>query len=80
MDAAYLPLKKGKSIENSMGFAPMNGLIMGTRSGDIDPSVIFYMMNTLNKTKKRSLSFIKSRIWYARLNWCCRFKRDLRES
>ena len=45
-------IRKGKSIENSMGFAPMNGLIMGTRSGDIDPSVIFYMMNTLNKTKK----------------------------
>jgi acetate kinase len=29
----------------------MNGLIMGTRSGDIDPSVIFYLINTLNKTK-----------------------------
>jgi|TARA_B110000971_G_scaffold44126_1_gene43899 acetate kinase len=45
-------IKNGKSIENSMGFAPMNGLIMGTRSGDIDPSVIFYMMNSLNKSKK----------------------------
>ena len=45
-------IQEGKSIENSMGFAPMNGLIMGTRSGDIDPSVIFYLMNTLDKTKK----------------------------
>jgi acetate kinase len=45
-------IKNGKSIENSMGFAPMNGLIMGTRSGDIDPSVIFYMMNSLNKPKR----------------------------
>jgi acetate kinase len=45
-------IKGGKSIENSMGFAPMNGLIMGTRSGDIDPSVIFYLMNTLDKTKR----------------------------
>jgi acetate kinase len=45
-------IKEGKSIENSMGFAPMNGLIMGTRSGDIDPSVIFYLMNTLDKTKR----------------------------
>jgi|TARA_B110000977_G_scaffold108345_1_gene141039 acetate kinase len=45
-------IKNGKSIENSMGFAPMNGLIMGTRSGDIDPSVIFYMMNSLNKSKR----------------------------
>ncbi len=45
-------IKGGKSIENSMGFAPMNGLIMGTRSGDIDPSVIFYLTDTLDKTKR----------------------------
>ena len=40
-------VKDGKSIDHSMGFGPMNGLIMGTRSGDIDQSVIFYMVNTL---------------------------------
>ena len=37
----------GRSIETSMGFGPMNGLIMGTRSGDIDQSVIFYLINEL---------------------------------
>lgn len=40
-------VKDGKSVDHSMGFGPMNGLIMGTRSGDIDQSVIFYMVNTL---------------------------------
>jgi acetate kinase len=30
-----------------VGFGPMNGLIMGTRSGDVDQSVIFYLVNTL---------------------------------
>ncbi|MBA0885238.1 acetate/propionate family kinase [Flavobacterium undicola] len=40
-------VKDGKSIDHSMGFGPMNGLVMGTRSGDIDQSVIFYMVNTL---------------------------------
>lgn len=40
-------IKDGKSMDHSMGFGPMNGLIMGTRSGDIDQSVIFYMINTL---------------------------------
>jgi acetate kinase len=45
-------IKEGKSIENSMGFAPMNGLIMGTRSGDLDPSVIFFLMKKLNKSAK----------------------------
>ena len=43
-------IKDGKSIENSLGFGPMNGLIMGTRSGDIDQSVIFFLMKKLNKT------------------------------
>lgn len=43
-------IKNGKSIENSLGFGPMNGLIMGTRSGDIDQSVIFYLMKKLNKS------------------------------
>jgi len=40
----------GKSIDHSMGFAPSNGLIMGTRSGDIDQSIIFYLVNTLGYT------------------------------
>lgn len=33
----------GKSIDTSMGFTPLAGLVMGTRSGDIDPSIIFYL-------------------------------------
>ena len=37
----------GKSVDTSMGFGPMNGLIMGTRAGDIDQSVIFYLVNDL---------------------------------
>jgi acetate kinase len=37
-------IKDGKSIETSMGFTPLSGLIMGTRSGDIDPSIMFYLI------------------------------------
>ena len=37
----------GKSIDHSLGFAPSNGLIMGSRSGDIDHSIIFYLVNNL---------------------------------
>ena len=36
-------IKGGKSIDHSLGFGPMNGLIMGTRSGDIDQSVVLYL-------------------------------------
>jgi acetate kinase len=38
-------VEKGKSVDHSLGFTPSNGLVMGTRSGDIDHSVIFYLQN-----------------------------------
>ena len=40
----------GKSVETSMGFTPLEGLMMGTRSGDIDPSIITYLMKTHHMT------------------------------
>lgn len=43
-------VKGGKSIDTSMGFGPMNGLIMGTRAGDIDQSIIFYLIDQLGYT------------------------------
>ena len=36
-------VRNGRSVDTSMGFGPLTGLIMGTRSGDIDPSVIFHL-------------------------------------
>ena len=43
----------GKSVDTTMGFGPLSGLMMGSRSGDIDPSVIFHLMEhsgyTLNQ-------------------------------
>jgi acetate kinase len=35
---------QGHSVDTTMGFTPLEGLLMGTRSGDIDPSVILYIM------------------------------------
>jgi len=40
-------IKKGKSIDTSMGFTPLEGLMMGTRCGDIDCSIIFYLKKQL---------------------------------
>ncbi len=37
-------INKGVSIDTSMGFTPLEGLLMGTRSGDLDPSIITYVM------------------------------------
>ncbi|MEC3905612.1 acetate kinase [Tamlana sp. 2201CG12-4] len=41
-------VKDGKSIDHSLGFSPVSGLIMGTRSGDIDPAIIFYLADKFN--------------------------------
>lgn len=40
-------INSGKSVDTSMGFGPLSGLIMGTRCGDIDPSIIFHLINHL---------------------------------
>lgn len=37
-------IKDGASVDTSMGFSPLEGLVMGTRSGDIDPSILFYLI------------------------------------
>ncbi len=37
-------IKNGRSIDTSMGFTPLEGLMMGTRSGDIDPAIIFFLI------------------------------------
>jgi len=46
-------IKNGKSVDTSMGFGPLSGLIMGTRSGDIDPTVIFHLVNQLGYTMEQ---------------------------
>jgi acetate kinase len=38
-------IKEGKSIDTSMGFTPLEGLLMGTRSGDLDPAIVLHIMN-----------------------------------
>ncbi|MCJ8320496.1 MAG: acetate kinase [Colwellia sp.] len=43
-------IKNGKSVDTSMGFTPLEGVMMGTRSGDIDPGIIFYLVEQLNYT------------------------------
>ena len=41
--ASAAAVKGGRSIDTSMGMTPLEGLIMGTRSGDIDPAIVFYL-------------------------------------
>jgi acetate kinase len=42
-------IRGGKSVDTTMGMTPLEGLVMGTRSGDIDPAIPFYLARTLGK-------------------------------
>lgn len=51
--ASLAAVSEGKSVDTSMGFTPAGGLMMGTRPGDLDPGVAWYMMKSENLTPKR---------------------------
>ena len=51
--ASLAAVHKGKSVDTSMGFTPAGGMIMGTRPGDLDPGVAWYMMKSENLTPKQ---------------------------
>ena len=48
--ASITAVKNGKSYKTSMGFTPLDGFMMGTRSGGVDPSVVTFIMKKLNLT------------------------------
>jgi len=43
--ASITAIRQGKSVETSMGFTPLEGLVMGTRSGDLDPAIILFLLD-----------------------------------
>jgi len=45
--ASVCAIENGKSIDTSMGFTPLEGLVMGSRSGDIDPAIVLFMQREL---------------------------------
>lgn len=50
--ASICAIQNGKSIDTSMGFTPLQGLMMGTRCGDIDPSIVLYLQQQLQYKPK----------------------------
>ncbi len=56
--ASIAAIEGGKSIDTSMGFTPLAGVTMGTRSGNIDPALIPYIMEKTNKTAEEVLNVL----------------------
>ncbi|MCK4748976.1 MAG: acetate kinase, partial [Bacteroidales bacterium] len=59
--ASVTAIEHGKSIDNSMGFTPVDGLIMGTRTGDIDPSVLLFLADKEHLSLKGISNMINKR-------------------
>ena len=51
--ASLAAVRNGKSIDTSMGFTPTSGIMMGTRSGDLDPGVAWYILQSERLTPKQ---------------------------
>jgi len=51
--ASVCAIESGRSIDTTMGFTPLEGLVMGSRSGDIDPALLLYLMREYDYTPER---------------------------
>ena len=56
--ASVAAIKYGKCVDTSMGLTPLEGLMMGSRSGDIDPSAVTYLMDKLGKKPQEMADFL----------------------
>ena len=54
-------VKDGKCIDTTMGLTPLEGLMMGTRSGDIDPAAIPYLMHKYNMTAEETVTYLNKK-------------------
>ncbi|MSN96805.1 acetate kinase [Campylobacter sp. FMV-PI01] len=59
--ASITAIKNGKSIDTSMGITPLEGLMMGTRSGDIDPAAITYLAEVLDVRSKEIYKILNNK-------------------
>ncbi len=73
-------IKEGKSVDTSMGFTPLEGLIMGTRSGDIDPMIVFYLIDRAGMTPQEINSMLNRDSGLLGLSGISRDMRDIIDS
>lgn len=59
--ASITAILDGKSVDTSMGFTPLEGLIMGTRSGSIDPAIIEFIANKENKSIEDIMNILQKK-------------------
>ncbi|TDQ39108.1 acetate kinase [Aureibacillus halotolerans] len=78
--ASICAVEGGKSIDTSMGFTPLAGVTMGTRSGDIDPALIPYIMEKTGKTAEEVTNILNKKSGLLGLTGLSSDLRDIMEA
>jgi acetate kinase len=72
-------ISRGKSIDTSMGFTPVEGLVMGTRSGDLDPGAVLHMIGRMKMSLRAVRDLINKEAGLLGLSGISEDMRDLLE-
>lgn len=75
--ASICAVKGGVSVDTSMGFTPLAGILMGTRSGDIDPAIVEYICTKEDKTVQEVTSDLNEKSGYIGISCHSSDSRDL---
>ncbi len=75
--ASLSAVKNGHCVETSMGFTPLEGFPMGTRSGSIDPAITAYMANKLNKSAQDITDILNKKSGYLGISGLSNDARDI---
>ena len=78
--ASITAVKGGKSIDTTMGFTPLDGLVMGTRCGSIDPSIVTYLITDLGYTAEEVNEIMNKKSGVLGITQMSSDLRDLKEA
>lgn len=78
--ASVVAERNGKCFDTSMGFTPMNGLVMGTRSGDVDPALVPFFMKKMGASADEVIDMFNKRSGLLGVSGVSSDMRDLEDS
>ncbi|HHW61924.1 MAG TPA: acetate kinase [Syntrophomonadaceae bacterium] len=78
--ASMAAIKDGRVVDTSMGFTPLEGLVMGTRSGDIDPAIVFFLMDKLGMDTAEANNYFNKKSGMLGLSGVSNDLRDILEA
>jgi acetate kinase len=78
--ASIAAVNKGDSVDTSMGMTPLEGLVMGTRSGDIDPAIIPFLMDKENLSTKEIDNILNKKSGLLGVSGISNDSRDVRQA